>query len=265
MRKKKVEKVAWYNNAQIITGLVLTVVILIILCSQSFANGEFSFTLFNSVINHNSVYLFIFIYFLLIQIPFGKRYFNYLNAFLIFVYIIITFTSFLTITQSLDLITVLSFLLNLVLLVYLIHTFLRGTRFWQEYHLYSSPFHELTNEGVYYAILIIGVLLLAVNLINTAAISGVVISLLDTVYYLLFGRYIFLYWEYLDMKKIDCENVADLEEVKGKVQEVLDKTDIDEIIVDGIKDVKDAFSKEEEKEEVVPELPKRRRTTKKGE
>ena len=267
MAKKKIEKVAWYNDAQIITGLILSTVILIVLCSQSFANGEFSFALFSSVINHNSIYLLVFIYFLLIQIHFGKKYFNYLNAFLIFIYIITTFTSFLTLTQSLDLTTVFTFILNFIFLVYFIHTFLRGTRFWEELHLSSSPFHELTNEGVYYAIVIISVLLLAVNLINTVAISGVVLSVLDTVYFMLLGRYAYLYWEYLDKKKIDNENEGNLDDVKVKVQEVLDKTDVDEIIVDSIKDVKGVFTKEKEEEEEVIEPPKRttRRTTKKGE
>ena len=119
MAKKKIEKVAWYNDAQIITGLILSTVILIVLCSQSFANGEFSFALFSSVINHNSIYLLVFIYFLLIQIHFGKKYFNYLNAFLIFIYIITTFTSFLTLTQSLDLTTVFTFILNFISKPYL--------------------------------------------------------------------------------------------------------------------------------------------------
>ena len=262
---KKVEN--WYDSADIITCLIITTIFLSIICSQSFANGEFSFTLFSSVINRNSIYLLILIYFVLLRFSFGKRYFNYLNIFLIFVYFITTVTSFLTLVQSFSLVSVLSFVLNFVLFIYSSHTLLRGTRFWKEFRLYSSPFNELTNEGVFYSTCVISVFLLAVNLISTVVVSGVVLSLLDTIYYLLFGRYVYLYYEYLDSKKIDSNNDGNFDEFRGKVQELLDKTEIDDVIVDGSKEVKETISgdKPKEEKEVKEKKSTKKKSVKKGE
>lgn len=239
--KKKEEKkkpLKWYDSGHMITTLILVVIITIIVMSQSYANGELTFALLSSVINHNSIYLLIFVYFILLKFSFGKKYFNYLNVFLIFIYFITTVTSFLTVIQSFSLSTILNFILNFIFFIYLGHTLLRDTRFWKEFHLSESPFNELTNEGVYYAICVISLFLLAVNLISTAVISGVVISVLDTIYYLLFGRYIYLYREYLDTKKLDSDNPGNFDEVREKVQEVLDKTEIDDVVVAGIQEVK---------------------------
>ncbi len=269
LSKGKIKK--WYDNGQIITALIILVVALAIICSQSFANGEFTFALLSSVINHNSIYLLILVYFILLQISFGKKNFNYLNAFLISIYFITTVTSFLTVIQSFSLTTVLHFVLNFIFFIYLGHTLLRGTRFWKELHLHSSPFNELTNEGIFYSIVVVSVFLLIVNLISTVVISGVVLSVLDTLYYVLLGRYAYLYYEYLDFKKIDCDNDGNFDEVKGKVQEVLDKTEIDDVLVEGIKEVKSVLKKEPEEEPIeepeVKEVKKttRKKTVKKGE
>lgn len=238
LNKKKIEK--WYDNGFIIDLLIIFVIFLIIISSQSFANGELSFALFSSVINHNSIYLLVLVYFILLNFSFGKKYFNYLNIFLIFIYFITTVTSFLTVVQSFSLAVALTFMLNFLLFVYLSHTLLRGTRFWKEFHLSSSPFNELTNIGVFYAVVVISVFLLAVNLISTVAIRGVIITVLDTSYYLLLGRYIYLYCNYLDSHHIDTNNEGNFNEVRGKVQKVLDKTEIDDVIIESIKGVKEA-------------------------
>ena len=135
-------------------------------------------------------------YFIFLQFKTGKKYFNYLNIILIFVYVITSITSFLTMIQSFTLINVLSFCLHFALMIYLAHTMLRDTRFWKEFHLSSSPFNEISNDSGFYMVCVLSIFLLMVNLISTAIVSGVVISLLDTIYYLLFGRYIYLYYEY---------------------------------------------------------------------
>ena len=272
MKKEKIEK--WYDSGHMITTLMLVIIFLIVICSQSFASDQLSFALLSSIINHNSIYLLVLVYFILIKFPVGKKYFNYLSIFLIFVYLTVAITSLLTVIQSFSLTTVLSFALNFLLFIYISHTLLRGTRFWKEFHLHSSPFNELTNEGIFYAIVVLSVFLLAVNLISTAVIRGVFIAILDTLYYLLLGRYIYLYYEYLDIKKIDSNNEGNFDEVRGKVKEVLDKTEIDDVIIEGYKEVKDSLKetkekKKEEKEEKV-EKPKEkksttRKTTKKGE
>ena len=149
------------------------------------------------------------------------------------------FTSVLTLVQTFSLNTVLNFVLNFLFIIYLIHTLFRDSRVWEEFQLTYSPFNELTNEWLYNSIVIVSVFVLAVDLISTVVFSGVVISFLDFVYHILFGRYIFLYREYLDKKKLDYHNKGNFDEVRARVNIVLDKTEIDDVIVDGVKDVKD--------------------------
>ena len=135
-----------------------------------------------------------------------------------------------------------SFILNLIILLYLIHTLFRDTVIWKDFHLSKSPFNELTNEWFFYAIFAVSIILLAVNLISTVVVSGVVIAILDTIYTILLGRYIFLYREYLDHKKIDIDNEGNFDEVRGRVQVVLDKTDIDEKVVEHYQNAKEKVS-----------------------
>lgn len=215
------KKTKWYDSANIITTMIIIVIFLIIIFSQSFALGRNgSLELFTSIINHNSVYLFILIYFTLLKIPAGKRYFNYLSVLLIFIYFITTSTSLLTLLQAFSLNTVLDFLLNVLLLIYLLHTLMRDTRIWREFYLSKSPFNELPNDFMFYSIMAVSVVLLAVDLINTAKISGIVIPILDTIYVILLTRYIYLYRKYLDKKKIDVGDNMNFDDLKKKINEV---------------------------------------------
>ena len=124
-------KIKWYESGNIITTFIIITILAAIFCSQSFAviaNGDFS--IFSSVVNHNSLYAVVLVYFVLLKTRFGKRYFNYLNACLIFFYLIATVTSVLTLIQSFSLNTIIGFLKDIVLLVYLTHTMLRDSRVW---------------------------------------------------------------------------------------------------------------------------------------
>ena len=176
----------------------------------------------------------------------GKKYFNYLNVLLIFIYLISTITSFLTLIQSFSLNTIYIFIENVILLIYLVHTMLRDTRLWNELHLSKSPFNEISNEGYYYAIIVVVVFGLIVNLISTVVISGLFVSILDTIYVLLFGRYIYLYRDYLDYNKLDSDNEGNFDNVKKEIKEVLDKTDIDDKVVDAVNKIKDKTTKKGE-------------------
>lgn len=246
-KTNKKTKVEWYDSGNIITTLIIGVILLIIICSQSFAISDgISLALFSSVINHNSIYLFILIYFIFLKTPFGKKYFNYINLFLVFIYFITTITSLLTLVQAFSLTAIFDFVINIIFLVYTTHTLFRDSRIWKEYHLDSSPFNELSNELLFNSVLVVSVFSLAVNLINTSSLSGVIISILDFIYILLFGRYIFLYRDYLDVNKINSNNKGNFDGVRDKVQEVLDKTDIDEKLIETKDKVVDA-SKEVKK------------------
>ena len=238
-KRNKKSALKWYDNAHFVTNLIIVVISIFIIASQSLANGELSFALFSSVINHNSIYILVLLYFILLKFSIGKKIFNYMNVILVFIYLITTITSLFTIVQSFSLYTVLSFILNFVFLIYMSHTLFRDSRIWREYSFSKSPFNELTNDWYFSAIVILTVFLLLVNLISTVVINGVVVSILDSLYYILLGRFIFLYREYLDKKKLDSNNDGNFDEVREKLQEVLDKTDIDDKIVNGVKNIHD--------------------------
>ena len=250
---KKKEK--WYDNARTLTTILIGIILIIIVCSQSFvAPQNFSLELFESILNHNSIYLLVLVYFILVKLPVGKKYFNYLNIFLIFIYFLSMITSALTLVQSFSLNTVLTFALNVLLVLYLVHTLFRDTRIWKDYNLSNSPFNELGNEWFYYSIIVVSSGLLAINLISTVVVRGVLIAILDCIYVLLFARYIFLYREYLDQKQLDSDNKGNFDEiredVKEKVQEVLDKTEIDEKIVEVSNNMKEKVQEVLDKTEV---------------
>lgn len=222
MSKSK-KDIKWYDSGNFITNLIIIVIALIVISSQSFAvNGDNTLALFSSVINHNTIYLLVLVYFFSLKINFGKKYFNYMNLFLLFIYIISTVTSCLTIFQSFSLNTVLDFITNFTIVIYFFHTMFRDTSYWKEYKLGNSPFNELTNEWYFYTIIVLGVFSLCVSLISAVEISGVVLSILDFIYIGLVGRYIFLYREYLDTKKININNKGNFDEIKENIKETLD-------------------------------------------
>ena len=238
MENKK-EKLKWYDSGYTIVSLIIVTILGTIICSQSFAIISSSdLSVFTSVINHNSSYLFALIYFVALMTNKGKKYFNYLNVILIFIYLISAVTSLLTLLQSFSLNTIFIFVESIIILLYLIHTMLRDTRLWDELHLSKSPFNEISNDGYYYAIVVVVVFGLVINLISTVVISGLFVTLLDAAYVLLLGRYIYLYREYLDKNKLDSDNEGNFDEIKKDIKEVLDKTDFDEKIQDAVSKVK---------------------------
>lgn len=223
------EKKKWYDSANTITTMIIITISLIIIFSQSFVLGRNgSLELFTSIINHNSIYLFILGYFILIKFYIGKRYFNYISAFLIFIYFITATTSFLTLIQAFSLNSWLDFALNILLLIYLVHTLMRDTRVWREFYLSKSPFNEIPNDFMFYSIIVVSIILLAVNLISTIVISGVIISILDAIYIMLLARYIYLYRVFLDKKKGDTMNLDDLKKTINEIDKSVSKT-VDEI------------------------------------
>ena len=233
---KKDNEIKWYESGNMITTFIIITILAAIFCSQSFAIvRDSNFSIFTSVINHNSVYFVVLAYFVLLKTKFGKKYFNYLNVCLILFYLISSITSLLTLIQSFSLNTILDFMKNIVLLLYLFHTMFRDTRVWNDLKLGSSPFNEIKNDSYYYALLVLVVFGLAVNLISTLLISGLFIPVLDAIYLLLFGRYIYLYREFLDYHKLDDENDGNFDEIKksihDNINETLDQTQIDDVIV----------------------------------
>lgn len=234
MEKKEEKRLEWYNNPSMVTNIIIGLIVLNVLLSQSFAikNGLSVGNMLTSILSHNSVYLLAAIYFICLKTKVGKKYFNFLNLFLILVYLLTSLTSLLTVIQSFNLGSVISLCIQLFIVLYLVHTFFRGTHIWKEFKFNKSPFNEFSNDGYYYTIMILAVILLAVNLILTTSFHGTILALLDCSFTLLFSRYIYLYWQYLDDKKIDSKNNGNFDKIVDKVEDEVKETieDVKEVV-----------------------------------
>ena len=204
MEKIKKE-ISWYNNPNIITIVLAFLSFIIIIASQSFAvkTNMDAIDILRSLLNHNAIYIIMFAYFILLQTSVGKKYFNFLNLLLIVFYLIECVASIFTILQSFGITSLVNLLLHIIIVLYLIYTFMRDTRMWQELKLDKIPFDEIGNDIYFYLIVILATISLAVNLIDASNFEEVCVSLLDTVYYIFFGRYIYIYIKYtLIVKRI---------------------------------------------------------------
>ena len=242
LEKNKTE-IEWYDNPGIVTNVIITLIAVIIILSQSFAinNNLSTQEILRSIINHNSVYLIVLVYFVALKTKIGKRYFDFLNVFLILLYFITGVTSILTVFQSFSLETLISCAMHLVLFIYLFHTFFRRTRVWREFHLTKSPFNEIKNDAYFYSITVLVVLLLAIDLIATTTFDGTVLALFDAIYMVLFARYVYLYGCFLDNKEKKINPTTSIEEIKEKVEEVKERLDD---VVDDIQDKVEGVVKE---------------------
>ena len=92
---KKILAREWYDNPNFITTFTIIVLGFIIILSQSFAvkNGIGSSAILRNLFNHNSMYIVGLLYFIPLKTKTGKKYFNFLNLFLILIYAIFTMTS----------------------------------------------------------------------------------------------------------------------------------------------------------------------------
>ena len=190
------------------------------------------------------------IYFVLLKFRFGKKYFNYLNIFLIFVYLLYSITSLLTVIQSFSLTTIITMLINVVLFLYLFHTLLRDSLLWKELKIGYSPFNEITNEVYYYLLIVFVAIGLIVNLISTVILSGLMVSILDAIYVILLARFVFLYREYLDKNGLDSDNKGNFDGVKEKIEEVVDNVSVDKVvdtIKESVEDIQDTVENISEK------------------
>jgi len=204
---KNMEKIQrereWYDNPNLLTNLIIGLIAITLILSQAFAvkNNLGTEDILRSLLNYNSIYMLALVYFILIKTRVGRRYFNFLNLILIFVYFLNTFASFLTVFQSFGITSLLSCALNLILLFYLTYAFTRDTRFYQELYLDKVPFDEVTNEWYFYTIGILAVVILVADLIVVENFHSVVLSLFNCLYIMFFARYVYLYHCHLDFKK----------------------------------------------------------------
>lgn len=197
----------WYDNADLVTSLIIGVITILIILSQSFAvqNQIGAVNMLRSLLNHNSFYLFSLVYFILIKTDVGKRNFNILNIIFIALHILCAVASLFTIFQSFTVGSIFGFCLNCCILIYMIYVFLKDTRIWNDFKFDTIPFDEIDNDWYFYGISGLSIFILFINLINSLDLYGVIISLLGTIYTILFVRYIYLYKNHED-KKVEKKN-----------------------------------------------------------
>lgn len=245
--EEKKDNELWYDNPSIVTWLIILIISIIILSSQSFSinSNVDALRMFQDVLNHNITYMIALVYFVSLKTKFGKKYFDYINLVMIVVFFILFVTSILTVFQSFNLATLLSLAIHTLLVVYFFHVFMRGTRFWNEFSLDKSPFNELSNEWFFWALVIIEIILFSVNLITTATFSGTVLATFDCIYVILFSRYIYLYGVYLDSKKINTKNTGNFNEYREKIGEVVSELGKNKVVAEDKSNILDDTSKVE--------------------
>lgn len=203
----KENKKVWYNNPDILTTIILITAVVIIVISQAIAvNSNLSASaMIRNLFNHNLTYIAGIIYFTLLKTSVGRKNFSLINVIYILLYIMVTIASIFTIFQSFGLSAIIGLVLNVIVLCYMIYTFLPETRLWKDLKLNKLPLTEIRNDWFFYIVCVMSGALLLVNLIDVANFSGVVITIFDMAYMILFGRYIFLYKGYVDENKLKKE------------------------------------------------------------
>lgn len=190
----------WYNNPDILTTIILVMAIVIIVISQAIAvNSNLTAeAMIRNLFNHNFIYMVGIVYFALLKTKIGRSNFNLINVIYILLYIMVTFASIFTIFQSFGLSAIINLVLNIIIVCYLVYTFLPETRIWNELKFNKLPLNEVKNDLFFYIVSVLSITLLLVNLIDVSGFSGVVITVFDTLYIILFSRYIYLYKDYID-------------------------------------------------------------------
>lgn len=204
-------KKQWYDNPDILTTIILIVAVVIIVLSQSMAvNSDVAgIIMLRNLFNHNFTYIAAIIYFTLLKTQIGRRNFNIINVFYICLYILNTVAGVFTIFQSFSLSSILTFLSNILILCYMCFTFLKDTRIWKDFNLDKLPFDEIKNDWYFNAISSISLVLLLINLINVDTFYGIITTTFDTIYIILFARYIYLYKEHNDNKEIKPKQIEE--------------------------------------------------------
>ena len=215
-KEKKKSEIVWYDNPNLVTTIIIGLIAVIVILSQSFAiNSHLSAVeILSSILNHNIVYLLMFVYFVGLKTRIGKKYFDFFNLFIIVLHSLTAITSLLTVFQSFGLSSLLILAIDVLIIIFMFHTFLRSTRVWKSMGLAKSPFNDISNSGYFSSILVLVMTLLAVNLISTTSFDGTVLALLDSLYTILFSKYIFLYGEYLNDKNATMNKSANFNELK---------------------------------------------------
>ena len=218
----------FFDSPSMITYILIGLLVVLIILSQSFAIQSHmeAGDIFRSIINHNSIYLVSLIYFILIRVKFGKKYFDYLNVVMFVFYLLTTFASLFTIFQSFGFDSILNLAFNVLITLYFGYSFFTSTVIGKDLRLSDSPLAEINNGQYYYLLIGIIAISLIVSLVSVNSFEDVVVYLLEAIYQFMFVRYIYLYKEYVERKELDI--VKEKEHEKEKTVDKVDEVKEDE-------------------------------------
>ena len=210
----------FFDSPSMITYILIGLLVVLIILSQSFAiqSHMAAGDIFRSIINHNSIYLVSLIYFILIRVKFGKKYFDYLNVIMFVFYLLTTFASLFTIFQSFGFDSILNLAFNVLITLYFGYSFFTSTVIGKDLRLSDSPLAEINNGQYYYLLIGIIAISLIVSLVSVNSFEDVVVYLLEAIYQFMFVRYIYLYKEYIERKELEA--FKEKEKKEEKVEEV---------------------------------------------
>ena len=196
----------FFDSPSMITYILIGLLVVLIILSQSFAIQSHmeAGDIFRSIINHNSIYLVSLIYFILIRVKFGKKYFDYLNVVMFLFYLLTTFASLFTIFQSFGFDSILNLAFNVLITLYFGYSFFTSTVIGKDLRLSDSPLAEINNGQYYYLLIGIIAISLIVSLVSVNSFEDVVVHLLEAIYKFMFVRYVYLYKEYIERKELEA-------------------------------------------------------------
>ena len=221
----------FFDSPSMVTFILIGLLVVLIILSQSFAIQSHmeAGDIFRSIINHNSIYLVSLIYFILIRVKFGKKYFDYLNLIMFTFYLLTTFASLFTIFQSFGFSSILTLAFTVLITLYFGYSFFTSTVIGKDLKLSDSPLAEINNGQYYYLLIGIIAISLIVSLISVNSFEDVVVYLLEAIYQFMFVRYIYLYKEYIERK-----------EESNNISKDNDKPKEENVIVEDKKEIKKA-------------------------
>jgi len=210
----------WYDEPDVLTTVLLSVIGLILILSQTHAirNHLGLFEMIKSLINYSSVYIFFLAYFSLLKTKIGKKYFNLLNLILAIMYAILFIGSFFSFIQFFKLETLVVFLQTGAIFIYLVKVLLEETSLYKRLGLTRIPFDKINNDAYFYGVSLLVILNMTVTLFDTKVFYSVVLVVLETLFLIGFARYLYLYQAYKNEKKKVTHRKKKKEE-KGDINE----------------------------------------------
>jgi len=216
LRKDNIEK-EWYDDPSLITTILIGLIVIILIMSQSYAiRNHYGFLyVVRALLNYSSVYLMYLIYLIFLKTKVGKKYFNMMNLIASFVFVLLTLASILTVIQFPSVGSMVNAVQSLLLSVYFTYVFLEDSKIYEQLGLKKLQFSTVSNDQYFYILLgLIGVGLI-VSLIQMVDFTGVVLTLLESIFMVGFVRYIYLYQSYKEAK---CEEVQEQKEQTAKIK-----------------------------------------------